>query len=218
LDRLKAALPRIPANTIRGSLVALADYKPADVYKPAKGLFQHVRYRDPAISTTVDIPALPQSIREEDFYASFAEYLVEDLEECTRCIPLGGCVFQSRWGTPDVIGVRRPRESDIVKFPVEIIAAEIKSDARNLITAFGQACSYRLFAHRSYLVVPKVSPLEDLGRLEALSIALGLGLVLFDSHAPESPNFTIRVRAVRNEPDSFFVNRNLKLIEGRLFV
>ena len=153
----------------------------------------------------------------KDFYARFAEYLTEDLEECTKCIPLGGCTFQDKWGTPDVIGIRKARESDIVKLPTEIITAEIKLETRNLITAFGQACSYRLFSHRCYLVVPRSSPTEDLARLESLCIALGLGLVLFDSTAPSSPNFSIRVRAARTEPDMFYVNRNLKMVEDRIF-
>ena len=33
----------------------------------------------------------------------------------------------------------------------------------------------------------------------------------------ESPNFEIRVRALKHEPDMFFVNKNLKFIEERLF-
>lgn len=215
--RLKAELPDVPVNTIRGSLVGLADYKPQEVYKPAKGLFQHARYRDVGNSPAVQTPAAAPPAREEDFYASFAEYLTEDLEECTRCIPLGGCTFQDKWGTPDVIGIRKPRESDIIKFPTEIITAEIKIDTRNLITAFGQACSYRLFSHRCYLVIPKCSPTEDLARVESLCLALGLGLVLFESHDAASPNFSIRVRAARTEPDMFYVNRNLKLIEEKIF-
>ena len=109
-----------------------------------------------------------------------------DLEECTKCITLGGCVFQDKWGTPDILGIRKSRESDIIKFPIEIVAAEIKVDTRNLITAFGQACAYRLFSHRTYLVVPRSSLADDLARLESLCIAVGLGLVLFDSHEPAS--------------------------------
>ena len=55
--------------------------------------------------------------------------------------------------------------SDIVKMPTEIISAEIKTDSKNLITAFGQACSYKLFSHKSYIVVPKDSGQEDLSGL-----------------------------------------------------
>ena len=45
----------------------------------------------------------------------------------------------------------------------------------------------------------------------------GLGLVLFDKQNALNPNFLIRVRALRTEPDMFYVNRNLKIIEHRLF-
>jgi hypothetical protein len=217
IQRLSTELPDIPVNTIRGTVVILSEYKTADVYKPAKGLFQHVSYRAES-NTSVAVSSVPAPrVREEDYYCSFAHYLTEDLEECTKCIPLGGCTFQDRWGTPDVIGIRKARESDIVKFPTEIVAAEIKLDTRNLIIAFGQACSYRLFAHRSYIVVPRTSPAEDLARLEPLCISVGLGFVLFDADRPVNPNFTIRVRAARHQPDPFYVNRNLRLIEDRLF-
>jgi hypothetical protein len=198
--------------------VRVIDYKPDQVYKPAKGLFQHTVYGNGIESSPVEacVPAAAQA-KEEEFYAAFAEYLTEDLEECTKSIPLGGCTFKDKWGTPDVIGIRKPRESDIIRFPTEIISAEIKTDTGNLITAFGQACSYRLFSHRSYLVIPKSAPAEDLDRLESLCIACGLGLILFDGLSPSNPAFSIRVRALRTEPDMFYVNRNLKRIEDRLF-
>ena len=44
-------------------------------------------------------------IEEEDFYEKFADYLVKELEECTKAISLGGNRFQDKWGTPDVLGV-----------------------------------------------------------------------------------------------------------------
>ena len=57
-------------------------------------------------------------------------------------------------GPPDIVGIREPKKSDIVKFPTEIVSAEVKIDPVGLITAFGQACAYRLFSHKSYIVVP----------------------------------------------------------------
>jgi hypothetical protein len=215
IERLAAALPDSPVNTIRGSVVGLLAHKPDEVYKPAKGLFQHTMYGNglEVVPECVD----PVKVKEEDFYAHFAEYLTQDLEECTKCIPLGGCSFKDKWGTPDVIGIRKARESDIIKFPTEIISAEIKTDTSSLITAFGQACSYRLFSHRSYIVIPKSASPDDLARLESLCITCGLGLVLFDSQNASNPNFSIRVRAMRTEPDMFYVNRNLKIIEDHLF-
>ena len=46
-----------------------------------------------------------------------------------------------------MIGIREPKKSDIIKFPTEIVSAEVKIDSAGLITAFGQACAYRLFSH-----------------------------------------------------------------------
>jgi hypothetical protein len=121
---------------------------------------------------------------------------------------LGGCTFPDKWGTPDVIGVRKARESDVGKFPTEIIAAEIKLDTKSLITGFGQACSYRLFSHRCYLVIPKSSVTEDLARLELLCIVMGLGLVLFDESGlyDSGPRFTDGARSILYE-SQFEVDR-----------
>jgi hypothetical protein len=156
-------------------------------------------------------------VREEHFYQPFAEWLVNELEECTKAIPVGGNTFRDKWGTPDVIGVRESRKSDIIKFSTEIVAAEIKLESANLITAFGQACAYRLFCHKSYLVVPLDSPEDDLARLDTLARIFGIGLILFSKADPKLPEFEIRVRAARHEPDMFYVNRCMKLIEDDLF-
>lgn len=156
-------------------------------------------------------------ISEEDFYEPFRDWLVNELEEATKAICLGGCRFKDKWGTPDVIAVREGRRSDIIEFPTEIISAEIKLDVANLITAFGQCCSYKLFSHKSYLVVPKSSSEEDISRLDSLARIFGIGLVLFETDDPRQPRFSIRVRASREEPDMFYVNRYLRLVEKELF-
>lgn len=98
VQRLKAALPGMPVNTIRGSVVGLVEFKPDEVFKPAKGLFRHAMYREGTDSSNI-VPTLPRGStnREEAFYPAFAEYLVGDLEECSKCIPLGGCAFRDKW-------------------------------------------------------------------------------------------------------------------------
>jgi hypothetical protein len=58
IDRLKAELPEIPVNTIRGSLVGLADCKPQYVYRLARGLFQHAKYRESGDSTAGEMSAV----------------------------------------------------------------------------------------------------------------------------------------------------------------
>jgi hypothetical protein len=101
--------------------------------------------------------------------------------------------------------------------PTEIVSAEIKLDANGLITAFGQACAYRLFSHKSYIVVPLNSSEDDIARLDTLARIFGIGLILFNASDPKSPEFEIRVRAAKYEPDMFYVNRSMKLIEDELF-
>lgn len=130
---------------------------------------------------------------------------------------MGRNKFKDKWGTPDVIGKRAPRASDIIKFPTEIISAELKTDTKELITAFGQACSYKLFSHKSYLVIPRNSPEADISRLDALCLIFGIGLVLFDSSNPNEPQFDIKVRPLKHDPDMFYVNENMKWIEDELF-
>ena len=83
---------------------------------------------------------------EEDFYEPFAEYLKNDLDEVTTVASFGGAGLKGKWGTPDVIGVYKSLASNLIKFPLEIVAAEIKIDPQTPVVAFGQAVAYRLFA------------------------------------------------------------------------
>ncbi len=212
------AYPDIPVNTIHGSLHKFRTDLPESVYLPTRGLYRAAKYReagDEAKELTRKLR--DERIREEDFYDAFGEWLVNELEECTRVISLGGNRFRDKWGTPDVVGIREAKRSDIIKPPTEIIAAEIKLDPAGLITAFGQACAYKLFAHKSYIVVPRSSSDEDVARLDALCRIFGIGLVLFDPTNKDAPDFSIRVRASREEPDMFYVNKYLKLVEDELF-
>jgi len=208
-------LPDIANNTIHGTLCnpELKYFK--NVFKPEKGLFMHVKFRE-TDSASSQIPVVSRAIREEDFYESFAIYLVSDLEECTKAIELGGNKFKEKWGTPDVIGVKKARPSDIISFETEIVSAEIKLDTNNLITAFGQACSYKLFSHKSYLVIPKQSRNADISRLDSLCIIFGIGLILYDCTDPQNPNYEIKSRSSVIPPDMFYVNRYIKDIADEL--
>ncbi|MEM3043634.1 MAG: hypothetical protein QXD84_08875 [Thermoplasmata archaeon] len=216
VKKVKEKFPDIPINTIHGCVWNLETRVPNEVYKPARGLFRHLTYREKE-SEKEERPSSEEEIREEKFYEPFARWLVDEVEECTKAIPLGGNRFKDRWGTPDVIGKRESRRSDIIKGPTEIISAEIKADTKDLITAFGQACSYKLFSHKSYIVIPKNSSENDISKLDSLCLIFGLGLVLFDSNNPSDPKFEIRVRPVKHEPDMFYVNNNIKMIERELF-
>ena len=219
LRELCAALPDISPKTIRSALGRFRMELPRDYYLPVTGLYRNVKFKatDEVLPSRGGNILMVARIKEEDFYDRFSDWHVNELEEATKAISLGGNRFRDKWGTPDVIAVREAKRSDIIKTTTEIISAEIKLDVAGLITAFGQCCSYKLFSHKSYLVVPRISSEEDLSRLDSLARIFGIGLVLFDLDNPNQPQFTIRARASREEPDMFYVNKYLRLIEDKLF-
>jgi hypothetical protein len=216
--KIQERCPHIPINTIHGNVWNLEARYPNEVYKPAKGVFRHADFgkQDLKGDSTKDVTK-QKRVEEEAFYQPFADWLVSEAEDCTKAVSLGRNKFRDKWGTPDVIGKRESLPSDIIKAPTEIVSAEIKTDTRDLITAFGQACSYRLFSHKSYIVVPKDSSQDDISRIDALCMIFGIGLVLFDSADANAPQFQMKVRPFRQEPDIFYVNKYLKLIERELF-
>jgi len=210
---LREAFPNFNPGTIAANVCRLDKLRPKDVYRPERGVLRLTKF----MGTEIKEVEFSKKVDEGEFYKPFAEWLVNELEEATKAIPLGGNLFKDKWGTPDVIGIRESKKSDIIKVPTEVISAEIKIDSNNLITAFGQACAYKLFSHKVYLVVPKQSSETDISRLDSLCLIFGIGLVLFDVDHPEDPKFEIRVRARKDEPDIFYTNRYLKMIEDMLF-
>jgi hypothetical protein len=206
-------------NTVHGNVWNLDERFPEKVYKPSRGLFRLTTFR--AIDTDGlkdDLVAKPlKKFREDEFYEPFADWLLNETEECTKAIALGGNRFRDKWGTPDVIGKRESKRSDIIQAPVEIVSAEIKPDLAQLVTAFGQACAYRLFSHKVYLVISDKSPNDEVARLDALCQVFGIGFVLFDADNPSDPRFTIRNRPRSQEPDLFYANKYMRLIESEMF-
>ena len=193
-------LPDENRNTIVGSLHHFRNHLPPGVTRPDRGV-----YAIGDVSATS--PPIPNNrYRESDFYQPFADWLVGDLEEATRAEPIGGNGAGGKWGTPDVIGLYEARPSDPIKFTTEVVAAEIKIDTQSLIVGFGQACAYKLFAHRVYIVVPRNSNSNDLKRLDALAGVVGIGLVKFNAEDPENPEFQVMVRAAKHEPDYYYTN------------
>jgi len=206
-------------NTVHGTVWNLDERFPDRVYKPSRGLFRLTKFKADGTDQLKDelVPKQPKKVKEEDFYEPFADWLVNEMEECTKAIALGGNRFRDKWGTPDVIGKRESKRSDIIQAPVEIVSAEIKPDISQLVTAFGQACAYCLFSHKSYLVVSNKAPDDEVARLDALCQVFGIGFVLFDSDNPKDPRFTIRSRPRYQQPDLFYANRYMKLIEAEMF-
>ena len=213
--KIKEATPSFNAGTIKTYIWNLDILLPEVVWKPSKGLYRHVNFKEQDIHE-IDCSTTPR-IREDAFYAPFADWLKNEAEDVTHAIPLGGNVFRDKWGTPDVIGKRESRRSDVIKGATEIVSAEIKVDTLQLVTAFGQTCAYRLFSHRSYLVIPIQANQDEIARLDSLCEISGIGLVTFDSGDPATPKFNIVVRPRQHQPDLFYTNRYLALIERELF-
>jgi hypothetical protein len=75
VSQIAASLPEIPKNTVHGNVWNLDAVVPAQVYKPAKGVWKSAKYREPAEAieeVTVAPPTLEVTLREEQFYEPFA--------------------------------------------------------------------------------------------------------------------------------------------------
>jgi hypothetical protein len=217
IDQLKIAFPEFPLGTLTGNVWNLDSVMPETVGKYSRGVWVLKKYMNQTLEADIAKAEISSpKIKEQDFYESVKNFLVTELQECTTALALGGNIFKDKWGTPDVIGVNRPKPSDVLKFQEEIISVEVKTDTSTLITAFGQACSYKLFSHKTYIAIPDKSPVDDVERLESLCLVIGIGLILFDNSNPAMPRFKIRCRALRTEPDMFYVNRNIRLIADEL--
>jgi hypothetical protein len=208
---IKSEFPNMKNGTIVGGLRKFYNKNTSIVYKPDKGLYKLLKYQNTInfINNSVQTSGQQSTIKEEDFYESFADWLVDDQEECTKAKELGGNIFGNRWGTPDVIGVYKSLPTDIIKGEIEITSVEIKYSQNELITAFGQVCSYKLFSHKVYLVIPQQSNSEEISRLDSLCFLFGIGLVLFDNTNPNLPNYVLKNRAQKGSPDFYYLNRNI---------
>lgn len=201
--------PETPHNSVHGGVHNFLTTAP-DVVKIARGTYvlaadagEAELGNSPGDQRATPAP-LPAHI-EEQYYSAFAEWLKEELEEATHAEAIGGNLLKGKWGTPDVIGVLKAQSSDLVKFEPRIVSAEIKSDPNSPVVAFGQAIAYRLFSHKSYMVMPDTVSKPDLDRMDALATIHGVGLVTFTLD-PENPNFSLRVRAASSQPDIYYVN------------
>jgi hypothetical protein len=222
VDQICQKSPETPKNTVHGSVWNLDALFPNEIAKPSRGLFTPAgkpSNEAVEIGSTEQVAATGVKVKESDFYEPFADWLKNDLDEVTAVAPLGGAGLKSKWGTPDVVGVYKPRASNLIKFGLEIVSAEIKIDPQAPVVAFGQAVAYRLFSTKTYIAMPTTLTEEDESRLESLCMLFGVGLVLFDLDS-DSPQFKIRVRAQRFPPDMFYVNEfaeRLKLHDDETF-
>jgi hypothetical protein len=222
VDKIFQENPETPKNTIHGSVWNLDALYPNEISKPSRGLFTPVGglgNESVVVGSTEQVAATGARVQESDFYEPFAQWLKNDLDEVTVVSSLGGAGLKSKWGTPDVVGIYKPLASNLIKFPIKIVSAEIKIDPQAPVVAFGQAVAYRLFSTKTYIAMPTSLTEEDQSRLESLCMLFGVGLVLFDLNK-DVPQFSIRVRAQRFSPDMFYVNEfadRLKHYDAEIF-
>ena len=223
LRAVQAKAPGTPLNSIHGGIQNLLTTRTSEISKVARGTYQLASFVDAdnaAASAqgvaTVVTPVKAETpgadiLTEQDFYVSFAAWLEEN-DEATFASALGGSSLGGKWGTPDVIGVLKPRAQDIFKFEPQIVTAEIKAVPNQPVVAFGQAVAYRLFSHKSYIVVPKLTSSDDMSRLTSLCSIHGVGLVTFALNK-EQPDYVVVVQPVNAAPDMFFVNNMLERLK-----
>jgi hypothetical protein len=211
VSQVRRHFPEANKATVEAQVAnSLVPAYPAELTKPSRGLYKPIM-DESAIPPPPPSPA--GTAREEDLYEPFAQWLKHDIEEATEAVALGGSGLKTKWGTPDVVGVYKPLASQLIKFSPEIVAAEVKLDPAQPVVAFGQAIAYRLFAARTYVVMPATMGEEDQSRLESLCLLFGVGFVLFDP-STKDPHFDIRVRAQRFSPDMFYVNEFAKRLQN----
>ncbi|WP_404713750.1 hypothetical protein [Sphingomonas sp. MMS24-J13] len=223
LRRIHADDPDTPQNSIHGALQNLFIVS-TDIVKVARGTYQLAQYvaDDDALANAQEVQAAAapvvaetpglESLTEQDFYGSFADWLEEN-DEATVASALGGASLGGKWGTPDVIGVLKPRAQDIFKFEPQIVTAEIKAVPSQPVVAFGQAVAYRLFSHKSYIVVPNSTSSDDMNWLKSLCSIHGVGLVTFALNK-DRPDYAVVVLPVNAAPDMFYVNNMLERLKA----
>ena len=201
--------PETPHNSIHGAVHNLLSTSPK-IEKVTRGVYQLAAIGpDDLIRFDGEDLAASSLPNEDQFYESFADWLVNDAEDVTCAVPLGGSWLKGKWGTPDVLGVLKPRSDDLLKFSPQIVAAEIKTDASQTVIAFGQASSYRLFAHKSYIVMPLEISIDEQARLKALCSVHGIGLVLF-RRDKDNPEYRLVVTPATGMPDVYYANRMVR--------
>ena len=213
-----------PRNSVKVGIHNLLTTKQKEIVKVARGTYQLAKFilaedatasAQESVTTATSIQSEilgHEALTEQDFYSSFAEWLKEN-DEVTEASTLGGASLGGKWGTPDVIGVLKPRAQDIFKFEPQIVTAEIKAVPNQPVVAFGQAVAYRLFSHKSYVVVPNSTSSDDINRLKSLCSIHGVGLVTFALNK-DRPDYAVVVLPVNATPDVFYVNSMLERLKA----
>jgi len=205
-ERVSVSIPGVNPHTVQGAISRLSGAN--KITQVERGVWALPGLNEPE-ETISPVTTTAKRPREEAFYASFADWLLER-GECSIAMPLGKNVLQDKWMTPDVIGVDEVPNSSIYRRSeiVAFISAEVKvaTNPIDIIQGFGQACSYLHFSHKSILVIPNTVRDKVKVRMDSLCRILGLGLVYFDADNADDPDYRIKLQAIPREPDVVAIN------------
>lgn len=80
--KIHDAVPQLNPNMVSGFIYDLSRICPDLIYKPARGVYRHVFFREKDEEELSEEEGIVP-IKEEDFYKPFADWLVKEVEECT---------------------------------------------------------------------------------------------------------------------------------------
>lgn len=202
-------------NTIKTAIWNLDKVSANHVCKPARGLLRLKVFKGSAtVESRMDRLRQAWSLAmAAKGPALLAHWLKRDLQDVEQVMTPTRNLFMGLCGTPTVLGIaenpRRAGEAPLAG----IVSAQMEVDTASVMNAFGQACAARLFARRSYLVVPKRQQINELMCLHALCELFGLGLVLFDERSIAAPGFRLTVRPFDHDPDPIYEDRCFRQLE-----
>lgn len=202
-------------NTIKAAIWNLDKVSASEVCRPARGQLRLKVFKDP---TTLGsrMEGLRQawcSAMAAKGPALLADWLKCELQDVEQVMTPTRNLFLGLCGTPTVLGIaENPRRGGQARL-AGIVSAHMEVDTTSVMDAFGKACAARLFARRSYLVVPKRQQTSDLMNLHALCELFGLGLVLFDERSTAAPSFWLAVRPFDHDPDPIYEDRCFRQLE-----
>lgn len=177
--RLRTQMPAATTGQVTRTLCTLPD-KHACVSRPWRGHYVYVAGAPEPQPHSV-------SCREAEFYDAFAEFI--GAREGCRCVVIGG----ARLGplTPDIAGLAGET----------LIAGELKVNHSNYTRGFGQAFGYKVYAHKSWLAVPRSLQHSELALLADQCRMGGVGLCTFALDAYRA-DFEARLPAQLGIPDA----------------
>ena len=196
-------------NTCNGNLYNLPNSQPEKVSRPYRGLFI-LKENEKLLNVLTEEEAedgveLEKRFNENDIYQPAREYLLGRVE-CTHAVVIGGNIFGKKWGTPDILGAIRVHSDAVYKPLLEIVAVEIKDAGYSPVEALGQAMAYKLFAHRTWLILPED---KDIDRIEGIAISANIGLISF-TRIKDVFEFKTLNRPLSGQPDFAEVNKILE--------